>query len=1262
MNSRLRSFLAFSLIIVSTLLVAAPVQADQQSAAEELQEATDLILSYAKGAPSPPESILESAELLRAYELAPMALVTALSRLQREASSTATRNGLPLALLAGEIIDQQRVVGFPDALDAATRARSKAVAEAQNLAAQLRLDRASAMKAAATPERDRLLLRLDAIGLSVDLLLAPQTVTDSAKAIASRALAPGGDPVAYREAIHALNWSLRDEHKEAFGTIEALQEKARSAFVPNAPIVGIAELDLADTAEAGKHYDAARRALCGARPILDAIPDRLSNPMRYRDLALLVSTLNDADLTAWVRLGFLRGIGYPDVIPDESFRLRLLDAFLSDEKNYPDASIAALDAAIPRLIEADPFRTRMIRELASLLASQNRGAELSAPMAAASNALLAPPTLDEIRALVEKGASTDESAPVREQALRMAIAASPIGGEVPPLDALRARLELVKLLGPLHRVLEAEKLVAQTTTEMQKAGVPAPAANWFLTHAAEHLAEFGSDPAPYFHDRGLQLTADAAWDKLRNQLKAPGPFAPIYDAFSNAVGRQAKVVDKTTAIRKLDEFVPQLTTRLSQGKGPDDLYSFARVYQRALLDAGQDALAGIVAGQAERLAGALAKEPDTYYVDFCKSMLTAGDTRFSAVASTCAGGKVVGGAPVPVVPVTTDASAVDFDPAKIDAKIDALENSPAKEFGSRLEEVWTFMPSLTAGCLALTGAQPANASSPPLYPTCVAASARALGAALRMWRADHERRIDGGDATGANLDTSLISTIVVDAFAQLGPALAEDLSSSGIEPLLDWLWSRRLPDDQATAQTLAQRILHPSDNANRSVLSQREWIRASAALHRALSIKADFAGINLAAASASEAWSRYAALAAPAATPALPIPNLDFHLEALQAALPADQGLVIFSAEPALALVVRHDVVRLRMTQLDSRALAKDVSDYRRELQPSTEIDLPEVDLGLGYSLYRRLFGPVEADLAGVRRLILDLPTELAPLPFSALVTDPPTETSWSTVSIQTPPWLALRWETYVVAHPMLIPLVQGRRPKPRRPNLLLAGDPLLPETGITTSFSSRAILETRGPQRAELVGKMFEPLPGAGAEIQGVAAQAGADHVETLSGAAFTVAALRKAISPQTTHLLLATHAVVGSSGQSFLVTTPTDADDGGVLSAVNILALPLNTDLTVLSACRTGATANATSSFGEITTSLLMAGSKRVVTTLWPIVSEGAAEMTVPFFHGLISDPDVNPASALNAAARRLANGEGGASLRHPAFWAGFVLVGEP
>ena len=327
-------------------------------------------------------------------------------------------------------------------------------------------------------------------------------------------------------------------------------------------------------------------------------------------------------------------------------------------------------------------------------------------------------------------------------------------------------------------------------------------------------------------------------------------------------------------------------------------------------------------------------------------------------------------------------------------------------------------------------------------------------------------------------------------------------------------------------------------------------------MHRALSIKADLAGINLTAASASEAWSRYAALAAPVAMPALPSPNLDFHLEALQAALPADHGLVIFSTEPALAIVVRHDVVRLRMTQLGSRALAKDVSDYRRELQPSSEIDLPGVDLGLGYSLYRRLFGPVEADLAGVRRLILDLPTEFAPLPFAALVTDPSTETSWSTASTQTPPWLALRWETYVVADPMLIPLAQGHRLRLRRPSLLLAGD-RLPTGALWQSFRRRLSLR----QEARNAPGSSEKCRASTGRGRGNSGRRRAARRRPCRDAHRGRLHHRRAAQGdicQMTHILLATHAVIGSNGQSFLVTTPTDAD-GGVLSAVNILALPL-------------------------------------------------------------------------------------------------------
>jgi CHAT domain-containing protein len=1022
------------------------------------------------------------------------------------------------------------------------------LADAQNLAVQLQLDRGSAMKAAATPERNRLLLRLEAIGLSIDLLLGPHRVADAAKALASRALAPGGDPVAYTEAIHALSWSLRGDDETAFETIETLQERARSAFAPNTPIVGIAELDLADRAEASKHYDAARRALRGARPVLDSVPDRLSNPMRYRDLALLVSTLNDADLTAWVRLGFLRSIAYPDVIPDEGFRLDLLGTFLSNERDDPDALIAALDAAIPGSIEAGPFRTRMIAELASTLASQDRGAELSAPMAVASDMPPSPLSLDKIRALVDKGGSNDESLSGREQALRKAIAASPIGGEVPPLDALRARLELVKLLGPLHRVPDADRLIAQTMAEMQKAHVPAPVEKWFLDHVAGYAAEFRSDRAGFFRDSGPQTLANGQWDELRKFLRAPGPFRPIYEAFSKAARLQGEIPDKSMLVRRLEEFVPLLATRLSEGSGPDDVFFFARVYQRALLDVGEEALAGIVGQQAESLASAFGKAEDTSYVDFCQVMLAAGDARFSAVAPTCKGGKVSDAARA-VAPVRVEAGVVVSD------------------------------------------------------------------------------------------------------------------NEALIEPQLDLLWTKRFPEDRATARTLSLGILGGDGGADRRALTARAvWLTVSSALHKALAAGTDPLQIGSAAASASEAWSRYAPLMARNLNKTDSPPELNFDLAALRAALRDDEALVVFSLAPSAAIVIRHDRVRMSWQSLDLKSLAGQIADYRGVLQPSTNDALPVVSAELGYLLYRELLGPIEANLGGVRRLILDLPPELAPLPFAALVTAPPAEPLWTTASAFTPPWLALKWETSVIAHPMLIPMIRGHQTPRRDANLVLAGDPLLPEASDPKEFSAAAILATQGPRRAALVKKMFERLPGAGAEIQGVAAQVRADHVQILSGADFTAAALRKAVSPGTTHLLLATHAAIGSAGQSILVTTPTDADDGGVLTADDILGLPLNAELTVLSACRTGATANAASSFGEITTSLLMAGSRRVLTTLWPLASEGAADMTVPFFHRLLADPDTDPASALNAAARRLSSGKGGASLRHPAFWAGYVLVGDP
>jgi predicted Zn-dependent protease len=91
MNMRIWRWLIFAVSMVSTLLGASSAQADQPVAIGDLQAATDVILSYARGAPASADRVLESAELLRAYELTPWVMVTALSRLQREAPSSASR-------------------------------------------------------------------------------------------------------------------------------------------------------------------------------------------------------------------------------------------------------------------------------------------------------------------------------------------------------------------------------------------------------------------------------------------------------------------------------------------------------------------------------------------------------------------------------------------------------------------------------------------------------------------------------------------------------------------------------------------------------------------------------------------------------------------------------------------------------------------------------------------------------------------------------------------------------------------------------------------------------------------------------------------------------------------------------------------------------------------------------------------------------------------------------------------------------------------
>ena len=252
-----------------------------------------------------------------------------------------------------------------------------------------------------------------------------------------------------------------------------------------------------------------------------------------------------------------------------------------------------------------------------------------------------------------------------------------------------------------------------------------------------------------------------------------------------------------------------------------------------------------------------------------------------------------------------------------------------------------------------------------------------------------------------------------------------------------------------------------------------------------------------------------------------------------------------------------------------------------------------------GYSLYRRLFGPVEADLAGVRRLISICPPNWRrfrqrprhrPADADVLVDGQHTDAALAGAQMGD-----LR-----CGSPHAHPAGAGSQAKTQASQTSCCRRPIAPRDRHYDKFPSRAILR-HGARSALSSSEKCSSL--------------------------YRAQARKFRASPREPALTMSRRSRRRLHGrraaQGDIARHPSPAGDacgGRVQRAVlprddadrcrrrrralrrQYPRLPLNTDLTVLSACRTAA-ANATSSFGEITTSLLMAGSKRVVTTCWPI-----------------------------------------------------------
>lgn len=221
------------------------------------------------------------------------------------------------------------------------------------------------------------------------------------------------------------------------------------------------------------------------------------------------------------------------------------------------------------------------------------------------------------------------------------------------------------------------------------------------------------------------------------------------------------------------------------------------------------------------------------------------------------------------------------------------------------------------------------------------------------------------------------------------------------------------------------------------------------------------------------------------------------------------------------------------------------------------------------------------------------------------------------------------------------------------RAGLLAMGNP---------SLSGETVAKVRVSHRDE----QLRPLPDAEREVNLLGRLYGADVSRVLIGEQAREVTV-KAEAGRYEVLHFATHATLDDRNPLYsrvvLSRAEEDAQEDGLLEAWEIMKLDLNASLTVLSACETarGRVAAGEGMIG-ISWALFVAGSPAAVVSQWKVDSARTSDLMIEFHQNLLRTRGAGRApltksEALRQASLKLLRGP----YNHPAYWAGFILIGD-
>lgn len=229
------------------------------------------------------------------------------------------------------------------------------------------------------------------------------------------------------------------------------------------------------------------------------------------------------------------------------------------------------------------------------------------------------------------------------------------------------------------------------------------------------------------------------------------------------------------------------------------------------------------------------------------------------------------------------------------------------------------------------------------------------------------------------------------------------------------------------------------------------------------------------------------------------------------------------------------------------------------------------------------------------------------------------------------------------------------------RDALWALADPVYPgrvPTLADAAVAGRPVAASRGRLRSVADGGLeIAPLPETRLEVQGIARLFDARASQLNLGRDATKARLLKADLNRFAYLHFATHGVLAGEvpglGEPALVLAADAQPEDAFLRASEAEALRLNATVTVLSACSTGSgLVQSGEGVMSLSRSFLVAGSRHVLMSLWPVDSAATSELMLDFYRNHRSGKPL--AAALRAAMQQMQ-----ARRPHPMYWAPFVLV---